>query len=131
MESSTKSVQADLNCKTKKASKYFFIILNTMGSSTIMKVVHFEYELCHQNKSASVYSDIIFVELFTPHLFKKIQDFYHLSTPRYVRNTSCIILIDFENFIITFSCLYFYYYKGRCYSVIYHLKGRHEYYKLV
>ena len=54
MESSTKSVQADLNCKTKKASKYFFIILNII----IVKVVHFEYELCHQNKSASVYSGI-------------------------------------------------------------------------
>ena len=32
----------------------FFIILNI----TIMKVVNFEYELGHQNKSASVYSDI-------------------------------------------------------------------------
>ena len=127
MESSTKSVQADLNCKTKKrASKYFFIILNII----IVKVVHFEYELCHQNKSASVYSDI-FCRAFHAASLKKIQNFHHLSTPRYVRNTSCIILIDFENFIITFLCLYFYYYKGRCYSVIYHLKGRHEYYKLI
>jgi hypothetical protein len=58
MENSTKFVQTNLNCK-KKSSKYFFIIiLNTMGNSTIIKVVHFQYELGHQNKSASIYSDI-------------------------------------------------------------------------
>src|ERR1700722_13017258 len=74
MESSTKSVQTDLNCKTKKSSKYFFNILNTMGSSTIMKVVHFEYELCHQNKSVSICL-AIFCRAFHTASFKKIQDF--------------------------------------------------------
>ena len=109
-----------------------------MGSSTIMKVVHFEYELCHQNKSVSICSDI-FCRVFQTISFKKSR-FYHLSTPRYVRykkNVANILLhsasyfVDFKNFIITLSCLYFYYYKGRCYSIIYHLKGHHEYSKLI
>jgi hypothetical protein len=138
MESSTKSVQIYLICKTKKSSKYFIIILNTMGSNNIMKIVHFEYELGHQNKSTSV-CQTFFVDLFTPYLIEKIQDFIiyvrrdtceikkickHFDTP-------CIILIDFEKFITTFSCFYFYYYKGRCYSIIYHLKARHEYSKMI
>jgi hypothetical protein len=50
------------------------LILNTMGSSTIINIVHFKYEPGHQNKLVSICSDI-FLELFTPHLFKKIQDF--------------------------------------------------------
>ena len=59
-----------------------------------------------------------FIELSMTHLLKKNSRFYHLPTLRYVRNlkkcckhfdTPCIILVDFEKFLITFSCLYFNY----------------------
>ncbi len=72
-----------------------------------------------------------FVELSMAHLLRQNSRFYHLSTPRYARNAFCVMLIDFVKFIITFSCLYLYYYKGRCYAIIYHLKVRHEYSKLI
>jgi hypothetical protein len=36
MGSSTEIVQANLNYNTEKSSKHFFIMLDTMGSSTIM-----------------------------------------------------------------------------------------------
>jgi hypothetical protein len=36
--------------QNKKIFEIFFMILNTMESSTIMKVVHSEYERGHQNK---------------------------------------------------------------------------------
>jgi hypothetical protein len=38
----------------KTISKTFFIILNTMGSGTFMKVVHFENEVGHWNKSENI-----------------------------------------------------------------------------
>jgi hypothetical protein len=106
--------------QNKKVFEIFFIILNMMGSSTIMKVVPFANEVGHQNKSVSIGSDI-FCRAFHGASLKRIQDFTiylcrdmceikkcckHFDTP-------CIILIDFEKFIITFSCLYFYYSKGQ------------------
>ena len=61
--------QAEDLCKIKKVFEIFFIILNI----TIMKVVHFEYELGHQNKSVSICSDI-FCRAFHAASLKKIQD---------------------------------------------------------
>jgi len=125
--------------KQKSLRNIFLLYSNTMGSSIIMNVIHFEYELCHQNKSVSICSDI-FCRAFHTASFKKNSRFYHLSMLRYVwnkKNVGNILIhpasyfVDFKNFIITFSCLYFYYYKERCYSIIYHLKGGHKYSKLI
>ena len=136
MESSTKSVQADLNCKTKKASKYFFYYTQYHHREGCSFWV---WTMLSEQVSKYLFRHF-FVELFTQHLFKKIQDFiiYLYRDMCEIKKkfqtfwyTLHHILIDFKKFIITFSCLYFYYYKGRCYSVIYHLKGRHEYYKLI
>ncbi len=54
-----------------------------------------------------------------------------IYNPECVSFLKNILLVDFEKFIFTLSCLYFYYYKGRCYSITYHLKCRDEYYKLI
>ncbi len=122
----------------KTIIKMFFIILNTMGSGTIMKVVHFENEVGHRYKSVSICSDIS-CRGFHGASFKKIEDFiiYLCRDMREIKrrhnyfNIRCMTLVDFEKFIITFSYLYLYYYKGRSYLIIYYLIGRHEYLKLI
>jgi hypothetical protein len=66
-----------------------------------------------------------FCSASTAHLLPKTSRFDHLLTPRYVQNTPCIILVDFEKFIMTFSCLYYCYSNQRCYSIICHSTGGH------
>ena len=56
--------------KNKKVFEIFFIMLNIIA----MKVVHFKYELGHQNKSASICSDI-FCSVFHAASLKKGHDF--------------------------------------------------------
>jgi hypothetical protein len=47
-----------------------FIMSNTIGSSIIMYVFHFEYGRNYQNKLIGIFHTA-FVELFTAHLLKK------------------------------------------------------------
>jgi hypothetical protein len=88
----------------KTIIKMFFIVLNTMGSGTIMKVVHFVNEVGHRYKSVSMCSDIS-CRGFHGASFKKIEDFIiyvcrdmrEIKTCRNYFNMRCIILVDFEN----------------------------------
>ena len=71
--------------QNKKSLSSIFI---TVGQSTIMLLLHFEYGKNDHNKSIGT-DYTTFVEFLTPHLLKNKPRFYHLPMPRYMQNTQC------------------------------------------
>ena len=73
------------NVRSKKSFKH----CTTVGHSTAMQIVHFEYRRnIRTSQQKFVYT--ILVELFTVNLLKETPRFYHFVKPRYMRNKKCL-----------------------------------------
>ena len=71
--------------QNKKSLSSIFI---TVGQSTIMLLLHFEYGKNDHNKSIGT-DYTTFVELLTAHLLKNKPRFYRFLKSKYMQNTKC------------------------------------------